>query len=114
MPRLTNKLFIALAVTLVAGLAAAPMSLAGPSSEVVVVSHDVEGTTVQVTLYNAGSGAATVYVQVDATVRGTPSRSMTAVSVLGHKTATVNVGFPGEVTDVIAVGIADGDSPFPN
>jgi hypothetical protein len=90
-----------------------PLAGAKKDADVVIVSHEVNGNTVEVTLYNPDLDVVNLYVRVDAKVNDQDSRSVKSASVFGYKTTTVTVGFAGTVTDVVAVGIVnEGPDPF--
>jgi hypothetical protein len=87
------------------GALAAPATIASPSSGLQVVSHQVAGNQVRVSVVNSSSETKTGLVVVDAVVFGLPLRGVAPVVLGPNGSISVSVGFLGWVGGVTAVGI---------
>ena len=117
MTKLTGfqKSALTVAAVLIAALfVTGPATFGGEGEEqsLRLQSHEVHGSQVQVKVTNVSSNAMTGQVVVEAVVNGETVTGFAGVTVFGNQSATVTLGFPADIQDIISVE-AVGENPNP-
>jgi hypothetical protein len=109
-----NKAALPIAAALILLLVASgPVAFGGFEEPLRLVSHKIVGQQVFVEVVNSSSKPASDQVWVEAKVDGEVIHGLVSVTVFGKQTATVVVGFPSAVEDVVNSGlVSEGPSPF--
>jgi hypothetical protein len=81
-------------------------------TRLVAVDVDLASRAVVVSVENTGTTSAKALVTVTALVNGLPTISSAEATVAAGGTANVQVGFPGDVSSVIVVGIIEANDPI--
>ena len=103
------------AVLILVLFATGPATFGGEGEETTLElqTFEVHGSQVEVKVANTSSNAMTGQVVVEAVVNGATVTGFAGVTVFGNQSATVTLGFPSDVQDVISAGLVESDpNPF--
>jgi len=94
-------------------VASGPAAFGGFDEPLTLVSQTVAGNNVHVKIANSSSDSVSGQLWVEAMVDGQLVYGVVPVTVFGKQTASVVVGFPSEVEDVLSSGLMNDDpNPF--
>ena len=94
-------------------LATGPATFGGFEEPLTLLSHKVKGTQVICEVQNSSLNAESGQVWVEALVNGEVVYGFAPVTVIGKQGASITLGFPEEVEQVLTAGIiTDDPSPY--